>query len=51
MRISLGTRHTWKGIGAKRRSVIKNDEMFYIPLMSTLQSCFDNENFAEQLGE
>ena len=36
--MTLGERRVWKGSGAKRRIVVKNDEMMYIPVLDTLQS-------------
>ena len=48
MRFSLGERRVWKGCGAKRRCVVKEDEVFYVPVLETLQNLIKNDAvFAE----
>ena len=39
----LGERHVWKGSGIKRRCITKEDNVFYIPVLETLQSLLNNE--------
>lgn len=41
-RVVLGEHLNWMGAGAKRKSVMKKDEVMYIPLLKTLQSMLDH---------
>ena len=41
--MTLGETRMWKGVGSKRRCVLKNDHAIYVPLLSTLQKMLDNE--------
>lgn len=49
MRVILGERRVWKGAGAKRKCVVKKDELSYIPLERTLQTYLSNPTFVEQV--
>ena len=48
MRITLGERRVWKGVGSKRRCVVKTDDAFYVPVLKTLENMLNNETI---LGE
>ena len=41
--IPLGEHRVWKGRGPKRRCVVKQDRLVYIPLLNTLQSMLRNK--------
>lgn len=43
MRVPLGDRQVWKGLGSKRRCVLKNDHAIYVPVLKTLQNMLRNE--------
>jgi len=43
VRVLLGERRVWKGRGTKRMCVSKEDHVFYIPVLETLQSLLRNE--------
>ena len=43
VRVLLGEWHVWKGRGAKRRCVSKEDHVIYIPVLETLQGLLKNE--------
>lgn len=43
--VTLGERHVWKGTGAKRKCVVKKEELVYIPLLKTLQAYLSNSFF------
>ena len=39
----------WKGSGAKRRYVSKNDEMMYVPLLDTLQNILKSDDMISEV--
>ena len=41
--IVLNCRHIQKNSGRKRRTVLKKDEMFYVPLLLTLKKILQND--------
>ncbi len=43
MSITLGERRVWKGRGLKRKCVVKEDTMMYVPFWATLQSLLRNQ--------
>lgn len=43
MKIVLGERHVWKGVGSKRRYKLKTDMAIYIPVLLTLECLLNNE--------
>ena len=49
MRISLGERNVWKGRGSSRKLVVKKDEMYYVPLLKTLESLLQNETIIAEV--
>ena len=40
--IVLGERHKWKGDGIKRRYILKQDQIYYVPILKTLQCLLNN---------
>lgn len=48
-RIVLGEYITWKGVGPTRRSVRKQEEMMYVPILDTLQSLLRCEYIADEV--
>ena len=49
-RIVLGEYITWKGEGPTRRSIRKQDEMMYVPILDTLQSLLRSEYLANEVS-
>ena len=39
----LGEHQVWKGNGSKHQCMMKTNEMFYVPILETLQSCLEND--------
>ena len=48
-RVLLGERHVWKESGAKQRCISKEDDMFYIPVLKTLQVLLSNETVLSEV--
>ena len=40
--VVLGERHKWKGNGIKRRYILKQDQVYYVPILETFQSLLNN---------
>ena len=47
--IFLGERHKWKGAGAKRRLVTKEDFVYYVPILKTLEVLLNNRQFTDEV--
>ena len=43
MHVTLGQQHVWKGTGVKRKCILKDDDIIYIPVLKTLEGLFQNE--------
>lgn len=46
----LNCRHIQKISGRKRRTVLKKDEMFYVPLLLTLEKLLQNDSVLKEVG-
>ena len=51
VRVTLGKRRVWKGEGPKRRCVVKEDIMMYIPLLASLQSLLLNRAVLAEVSD
>lgn len=51
IRVCLGERREWKGSGAKRRIVLKKDEMMYVPILHTLQSLLNHDSVYSEVSK
>jgi len=47
--VILGERNVWTGSGAKRRLITKEDNVFYIPILKTLQVLLNNETLLSEV--
>ncbi len=49
MAVLLGTQKRWSGSGAKRAYTEVRNEMMYVPILSTIQSLLNEDDFAKQV--
>ena len=45
----LGEERVWRGIGRKRRYVVKKDEAFYVPILHTLANLPNDKTVYEEV--
>ena len=43
----LGEERVWRGIGRKRRCMVKKDEAFYVPILRTFANLLNNKTVYE----
>jgi len=47
--IFLGEWYKWKSAGAKRRLITKQDFVYYVPILKTLEVLLNNQHFADEV--